>query len=126
MPSDLRLSGIIIGRRSRNSAEGLLVKACGDGNLSAVQALVARHPDLNCLAFGRTPLTNAARKGHLGIVDLLLNAGANVNCEDAKAKTPLIHACEKGHSEISTLLSKRGANANHQELSLECRHSLTL
>jgi ankyrin repeat protein len=37
----------------------------------------------------RTPLHLAAAKGHIGIVRLLCNAGANKNPKDADENTPL-------------------------------------
>ena len=56
----------------------------------------------------------AARKGHIKIVDLLLERGADVNTCDANQVTPLMVACCYGHKEIVTKLLERGARLDIQ------------
>merc|ERR1712117_967180 len=57
--------------------------------------------------FVGTPLCIAARKGHIGIVQLLLNIGADPNQSE-----PLREAVRMGHKEIVVLLLSNGANPN--------------
>jgi ankyrin repeat protein len=61
-----------------------------------------------------TPLLFAARGGHIGVVNALLDAGANVN--DAKTNdngtTALILAIMNHHWELAGVLVDRGANPN--------------
>jgi ankyrin repeat protein len=99
----------------QNSAEGLLEKACRQGELEQARILIGEQPDLNCQISGRTSLTSATRKGHAAIVNLLLNSGAHVNSKDADEKSPLIHACENGRSEIASLLLSRGAKLEDRD-----------
>ena len=52
--------------------------------------------------------------GHLNIVRLLLEAGADTNVRDREARTPLILAARNGHVEIARLLLDAGADKNLQ------------
>ncbi|XP_065069319.1 uncharacterized protein LOC135694483 isoform X2 [Rhopilema esculentum] len=55
---------------------------------------------------GQTPLMFAVSRGHAGMVDLLLDAGAEINEADNDGSTALMCACENGSmSLVKTLLS---------------------
>uniref|UniRef100_A0A1I7ZYC9 ANK_REP_REGION domain-containing protein n=1 Tax=Steinernema glaseri TaxID=37863 RepID=A0A1I7ZYC9_9BILA len=58
-----------------------------------------------------TPLMVAAKHGHVGLVDLLINKGASINGTDIKGRTALMHAVLNHHVSTSSLLLERGANA---------------
>jgi ankyrin repeat protein len=45
---------------------------------------------------GRTPLNNAADKGHVEVVRLLLEAGADISIVDFDGRTPLNNAADQG------------------------------
>ncbi|KIJ05104.1 hypothetical protein PAXINDRAFT_33147, partial [Paxillus involutus ATCC 200175] len=55
----------------------------------------------------RTPLHLACSKGHLNIVELLVQNGANLNVQDNYFSTPLHLACSKGHLNIVELLVQK-------------------
>jgi ankyrin repeat protein len=59
---------------------------------------------------GDTPLISSAASGHVEIVEILLNHGAQVNCKDKKDCTSLHFACQEGHLPVVNLLINRGAN----------------
>ncbi|MCI7698902.1 MAG: ankyrin repeat domain-containing protein [Akkermansia sp.] len=59
-------------------------------------------------------LTQSAKKGHLKIVRLLLEAGLSANSHAPSDDPPLIWAAQHGHSEIVTLLLENGADVNYQ------------
>ena len=50
------------------------------------------------------PLMNAACKGHLKIVKLLLQKGADVNSKDGYGSSPLYLAAKGGHLEVVKFL----------------------
>ena len=63
---------------------------------------------------GWTALMLASDKGHLKVVKLLLEKGANANAQNNNGETALMVASEKGHLEIVKLLIEKGANINAQ------------
>ena len=59
-----------------------------------------------------TPLFAAAYSGHSSIVELLLQAGANVNAQGINGYTPLHLAAENGWAAMARTLIAAGANVN--------------
>jgi ankyrin repeat protein len=57
-------------------------------------------------------LIAAAREGHLEIITLLLDRGANINLVVPGDENPLIQASAEGELEAVKLLVSRGANVN--------------
>ncbi|CAE7251002.1 PSMD10, partial [Symbiodinium natans] len=75
-----------------------LRRACADGSVSAVQALLAsRVPATASTDHGYTPLHAAAAHGCSKIVSVLLNAEAQVDCVASGGVTPLMLAAMGGH-----------------------------
>lgn len=61
---------------------------------------------------GRTPLLCAAKQGHVGLVDMLINKGADVNARDNQGWSGLMHAVHEGHLPCVQLLLDRNADVN--------------
>jgi hypothetical protein len=61
---------------------------------------------------GRTSLHDAATKGHAGIVEALLRAGANVDPKDLRGYTPFMLAVKNGHAKALEHLLNHGCDAN--------------
>jgi len=59
-----------------------------------------------------TPLHDAAKKGNLEEIKLLLQQGVDVNAKDKEGITPLYLAAGQGHLEVAKLLIKKGAKIN--------------
>jgi len=49
---------------------------------------------------GYTPLMLSAKNGHVDVVNILLNSGANVNTQASDGKTALFLAAENGHIDV--------------------------
>ena len=64
--------------------------------------------------YGRTPLYEAAMRGHDAMVYLLLNKGADVNAQEGNISTALLVASRGGHEGVVKLLLDKGANVNAQ------------
>jgi ankyrin repeat protein len=60
----------------------------------------------------QTPLIAAAGKGHEGIVQHLLAAGARVDGLDKKRQTALLLAAGEGHCGVMRLLMAAGASVD--------------
>lgn len=84
------------------------------GSVDRVKRLLAKDESL---AFSRdrrnqTPLHWAARGGHVVVIDLLIEAGADVRAEDKNGHEPLAAAVESGQATAVSRLLHHGANAN--------------
>ncbi len=62
---------------------------------------------------GWTPLRFAVQYGHIAVVNLLIQNGAEVNTKFASNKTSLHHACFSGNMEMCKLLLDAGALREH-------------
>ncbi len=58
---------------------------------------------------GHTALHHAVAHGHLGVLDLLLDAGADAEARNGDGRTPLHDACEFGRDDLGDRLLERGA-----------------
>lgn len=95
-----------------NHGQTLLAKACAKGEYEvAKKRLTERPDDLNFADYaGNTPLQVASLNGHEQIVQLLINAGCNLDCRNSDKETPLLDAVENGHLGVVQLLLKAGVN----------------
>jgi ankyrin repeat protein len=85
-----------------------LIQAATTGNLERVRSLLAGSVNLD-LDRGAA-IGNAAAAGHTKIVELLIQAGANVNLRDKLGFTPIASAAYAGYGAIVELLIEAGAD----------------
>ena len=70
-------------------------------------------PHLTALAAGFAPLHLAVQSGDADIVEMLIEAGSNVDVIDGKSgRTPLFHAAEANLTHIASLLLHKTACVN--------------
>lgn len=81
-------------------------------SLSELKAEPQNFQLLNVKEGGKTPLHIAARVCLLDIANLLLDAGADIDSQDASEATPLCIAIGAGHRAMVDLLRDRGAGEN--------------
>jgi len=97
-----------------------LLEAAKAGDLELVKKIVNLHPHIvNCRDLdGRhsTPLHFAAGYNRVGVVEFLLQSGADVHAKDKGGLVPLHNACSYGHYEVTELLVKHGATVNVSDL----------
>lgn len=74
----------------------------------------------------QTPLIVAADGGCKDIVEMLLEAGANIEHRNDQGETALISAAQNGHKEIVQMLLDAGANVNQENADGETALDLTI
>ena len=90
-----------------------LMEACFTGNLKAAEVLVEFKPeevDASDEKLGWTALMYAAYKGHLDIVKMLVEHGADVNKESNHGFSPAMAAFNNDHMDVVSFLVEHGAN----------------
>lgn len=102
--------------RSTNRYGGTaLIPAAERGHVETVRTLIAAGVDVDHVNnLGWTALLEAIILGdggaaHQRIIDLLMQAGANVNLADRQGVTPLQHARSRGYAPIAKMLTAAGA-----------------
>jgi len=95
-----------------------LIFAAREGNMDAVQALVAAKADVNQQAAdGSTSLLVAVLNGNYDIAVYLMNQGASPNVTNRKGWTPLYQAVKNRNLEVGAVpLMKTGAMTDELEL----------
>ena len=101
------------------ASNDLLCNAAQRGNLEAVRTLLQQGTPLNGYYLGSTPLMCAARYGHLEVMKLLLDSGADVHARQNNpgtypppTDTALMIAARYGRPGAAQLLLERGARVN--------------
>src|SRR5262245_12579895 len=93
---------------------GRLIAACFEGEVELARRLLAEEPALwraRDSELESTPLHISAHRGHLGIVDALLEAGADVQAREGCSGTTALHwAAEGGKVDVAERLLEAGAD----------------
>jgi|GEM_PF-4414694 len=89
-----------------------LYEAAEHGNLALVKRYLAGKTNVNSkegLGSSKTPLMAAAANGHKGVVQALLDAGADANINDTDQRTALHHAAAGGQASVVALLFSKSS-----------------
>lgn len=90
-----------------------LLLAAGN-NRGSVVALLLKHganPNATETALNTTPLHWASYKGHITIIEMLLQAGADVNARDKVGRSPLDMAADGGQTAVIKFLTEHGGRS---------------
>lgn len=120
----LRNTWVIVGSLLAQGADYMISVAAAVGDQERIEQLLKADADLAWRQDSAriTPLSYAAREGHLHIVRLLLERGADPKLPEAAAPQgrALYEACCGNHLEIAEALLKHGADPNAGVDSSEC------
>src|SRR5210317_578465 len=112
-----------------NNSE-LLMSAIKKGDINTVKTLIDKGMNVNRadikenrplfkgtmpLFRGNMPLYIASERGHLEIVRLFIEKGANLDKDNEDGETPLWLASRNGHLEVVRLLIEAGADKDTQD-----------
>jgi ankyrin repeat protein len=92
---------------------GGLTKLASEGDEGGVRRMLDEGTPVDVIDNGRfnvTPLQVAARSGHLGVVQLLLERGADVNHVDNDGFSPVTYAAEARKWAVVKVLAEHGGD----------------
>jgi serine/threonine protein kinase len=91
-----------------------LFKGASAGDTESVIAALASNISSNSLihSSGQTALILAAQAGHTEVIQVLLEAQADLNHQDHQGRTALMWGVDQGRSEVVKFLLDRGADKN--------------
>jgi len=98
-----------------------ILKHAERGNLDAVKLHLSERPQDRDFKnrFGRTPLIEAARKGHLDVVRYLVYVGADCHAKNKDGQTAADVAFEKGQYMMYAVLDPQGAKTRAAQTQTE-------
>lgn len=99
----------------QETGENALAIAAFLGDEELVQILLDNDADPNFLETTAWPLSNAAGQGHVRVVEMLLDAGAEVDSLDEDGGTALMDASAGGYEAIVRLLIEHGADVRRKD-----------
>ena len=101
-----------------SDADEALLAAARKGDLDGVKAALQKGANIEAKTrHGVTPLYYAASNGHLEIVQLLADKGANVSVSDTFYKfSALGFAIDRNHSDVAVYLLKKGCTSGPASL----------
>ncbi len=90
----------------------ILYEACKAGDIEQVRSLCVNGADIeaSCYYIQWTPLQIASKYGHIDIVKLLINLGADIEAKTLGIFTSLYSASLCGHIDVVKLLINLGAD----------------
>lgn len=101
----------VINARGVDNETRPLMAACQAGHVEVVRLLCQAHARVNVIdgLSGRLPLTIAAMHDNLALIDVLCDAGADLEAEGLDRVTPLLAAVKAGNVDAVRRLHARGA-----------------
>lgn len=86
------------------------------GDVKITHLLLKNSADFNIIRSNKTPLMIASENGHLDVVKLLINAGANTNAYNSKKQTALMFAASGDQLKVMGVLIDNGAKLSLKDV----------
>ena len=99
------------GKEAQHRMNEALWFAASDGNLARAEEALAAGAEINWWFHNENALIRAAHHGHLPVVKMLLERGADIDAmHGSKEHTALMRAAYSGHYEVVKFLIEKGAH----------------
>lgn len=100
-----------LGAQAQVNVAQRFIRAAANNDVSEVEAILKRNQQLVDEKFKNlTALIISSHEGHIGVVRVLLKAGADKDITDEKGNTALMAALMKNRESVALLLVEEGAN----------------
>lgn len=96
--------------QSKQQAQTDFIWSVKNGQADDVKRFIKEGINVNESVSGRPPMHHAADGGHVDILELLVESGANVDEKDKHGMTPLLSAIFEGHKDCVEYLLSKGAS----------------
>ncbi|KAL8991781.1 MAG: hypothetical protein Q9169_007655 [Polycauliona sp. 2 TL-2023] len=108
--------GAIVRKHQFNKV-GALHRAASKNHPAVVKVLVEHHPELVHArnSHGKTPLHDAAERGFLEVIQVLIKHGSDLRAKDNVRETPLSYAAASGSIPCAQALLNAGVPLDHSE-----------
>ena len=106
---------IVKAKKVRNAiSKRQLIDAAGNGDFNNVLRLLEKGAPTSyvCKHRGSSAIMIASKYGHIEIIRLLIQYGADIDAQNHQGQTSLMLASKYGHKECVQLLLEKGANPN--------------
>ena len=85
--------------------------ACSKNNIDVVRIVLDHGATMQSTSSGTTPLTEACSYGHMDMIELLVENGADVNPDfDVFGFNPIVRAAREHHDQVVRYLLRHGAD----------------
>ena len=115
----ITIAALVLAGCGESIPEISIYDAAEKGDIAALEKHIVAGTNVNGFLGGWSCLDRASHGGHLEVVRLLLDNGANVNARieglfDPPGKSPLDYSNENNHKEISELLRKHDGKTSDE------------
>lgn len=106
-----------------------LIYSCAYGYQDIAELLISKGANINSFKNDVNPMFAAVNNDNTDVIQILLDAGSDINCTDSEGYTPLMFAAQEGYTNSVSYLLSHGAkidienNAGHTATSIATQNN---